>query len=53
MTEHSRQSVWETQERKENESHNRLSFGVYIGKGSKILVPSRIQGRVQSKVSVR
>lgn len=53
MTEYSRESVWKTQERKENESQNRSSFGVYIGKRCKILVPTRIQGRVQSEVNVR
>lgn len=35
----------ETQKGKENESHCCLGLGVHTGKGSRVCIPSGIQGR--------
>ena len=52
VVEYSGQSVWETPKRR-GESPRRSGFGVCIGKGSRVDVPSGIRGRVPSKVRVR
>ena len=49
MAENSRQSVEETCKGKENKSYGCLGLRICIGKGSRVHVPSGIQGRVGSK----
>ena len=51
--ENSRPSDWETLKGKENKSCLCLGLGINIRKGPRVRVPPGIQGRVQSKVSIR